>query len=402
MTNRNKKVKLYNPKKSEKKAVPQKDRPSKVLRNICVLLQSLLGTFIVLCFFSYSMTSRVKVYERGNVENQYISFYDLSNDYYRSEVYNENFRNYVEAMIRYVTISEQITRNGKYDSNIIINVGEYAHRNTVDDYTGPKIEYRLGDILKWGEMLSTTGSICTYEFYTFDEYCEFFNINPEEEEMPEDYDEKAVYESFETLKDKTDDYDFLTVDGKYANEYVTDSKEYAELVKNIQKTVDDLYYNYTEYRLNGYNFDENTTSFRYCVSKIENGTRKIYSNVSAFYKGIDEKFIDQSFASYGEGFKAKFGNIYIDASCEFYGNSSDTKAYEIIREAVQRDYAYAFSGDTNVWVGVDTSFKGNAENDVFISNLESFTKSAQMVPFVISFGAFAVICFIALFIIIIG
>ena len=79
-------------------------------------------------------------------------------------------------MIRYVTISEQITRNGKYDANIIINVGEYAHRNTVDEYTGPKVEYRLGDILKWGEMLATDGSICTYEFFNYEDYCKFFNI----------------------------------------------------------------------------------------------------------------------------------------------------------------------------------------------------------------------------------
>ena len=402
MTNRNKKVKVYNPKKNEKKALPAKDKPSKVLRNVCVLLQSILGTFIVFCFFAYSMNSRVKIYERGNIENRNVSFYDLSTDYYRSDVYNENFRNYVEAMIRYVTISEQITRNGKYDPNIIINVGEYAHRNTVDEYSGPTIEYRLGDILRWGEMLSTTGSICTYEFYKFDEYCEFFNIDPETIELPEDYDYNSVYESFETLKDATDEYDFLTVEGKYANEYVSDSKEYAEIVKNIQKAVDDLYYNYTEFRLNGYGFDENTTAFRYCVSKIENGTKKIYSNVSAFYKGIDEKFIDQSFAAYGEGFKAKFGTIYINASCEFYGNNDDTKAYEIIREAVQRDYAYAFSGDTNVWVGVDTSFRGNAETDIFSYNLESFTTSSKMVPFVVSFGGFAVVSFIALFIIIIG
>ena len=69
---------------------------------------------------------------------------------------------------------------------------------------------------------------------------------------------------------------------------------------------------------------------------------------------------------------------------------------------MQRDYAYAFSGDTNVWVGVDTTFRGNSENDVFSSNRESFSKSAQMVPFVVSFGGFAVVCFIALFIVIIG
>ncbi|MCR5721274.1 MAG: HAMP domain-containing histidine kinase [Lachnospiraceae bacterium] len=404
MTNRNKKVKVYKLKKNDTKAVPKKDRPSKVLRNILVLLQSILGTFIVLCFFVYTMNSRVKMFERGVVENRNISFYDLSSDYYVSDVYNDNFRSYVDAMIRYVTISEQITRNGKYDPNIIINVGEYAHRNTVDKYTGPKVEYRLGDILKWGEMMATDGSICTYEFFSFEDYCKFFNIDAGTVEADENFDPKAIYESFEVLKDKAtyDGYDYKTVNGMYANEFVNDSKEYAELVKNIQKTVDDLYYNYTEYLSNSYSFDENTTAFRYCVSKIENGSKKIYSNVSAFYKGIDEKFIDQSFAGYGEGLKAKFGNIYIDASCEFFGSNKDTKAYEIIREAVQRDFAYAFSGDTNVWVGVDCSFRGNADNDVFSYNRASFTKSAQMVPFVISFGGFAVVCFIGLFIVIIS
>ena len=143
MTNRNKRVKVYNPQKREKKALPKKDKPSKALRNVFVFLQSLLGSFIVLCFFIYSTSSTVKIYNHGNVEENNISFYDLSNDYYKSDVFKNNFRNYVESMIRYVTISEQITRNGKYDPNIIIDVGEFAHRNSAGEYNGPEIKYKL-------------------------------------------------------------------------------------------------------------------------------------------------------------------------------------------------------------------------------------------------------------------
>ena len=407
MTNRNKKVKVYTPKSSDTKAVLKKDKPSKALRNIFVLLQSILGSFVVLCIFIYSINSRIKVFDRGSVSEDNISFYDLSNDYYESDVFKNNFRNYVESMIRYVTISEQITRNGKYDPNIIIDVGEFAHRNSASVYEGPEIKYKLGVLLEWGETINNGGnatdedygsSICTYEFYTLDEYCKFFNISADTLEVPESYDPESVYESFETLKDDR----FRTVDGKRVNQYVTDAKEYGELVKNVQKAVDDLYFNYTEYKANEFRFDENKTSFRYCVSKIENGNRKIYSNVSAFYKGIDEKFIDEAFIGYAEGLKTKFGKVYVDTSYEFYGSNDDMTIYDIIREAVQRDYAYAFSGDTNVWVGVDTKYNGDSENDVFSSNYDTFTRSAQMVPFVISFGALAVICFIALFIIIIG
>ncbi|MBR5994514.1 MAG: HAMP domain-containing histidine kinase [Lachnospiraceae bacterium] len=407
MTNRNKKVKIYTPKTSDTKAVLKKDKPSKALRNIFVLLQSILGSFVVLCIFVYSFNSRIKVYDRGYVKEDNISFYDLSNDYYKSDVFKNNFRNYVEAMIRYVTISEQITRNGKYDPNIIIDVGEFAHRNSASAYDGPEIKYKLGVLLEWGEAINTDSSvngedygssICTYEFYTLEQYCKFFNIPIQSIEVPEDYDYESVYESFETLKDKS----FRTIDGKRLNEYVDNAKDYSDLVKNVQKAVDDLYFNYTEYKANEFRFDENKTSFRYCVSKLENGNKKIYSNVSAFYKGIDEKFIDEAFIGYAEGLKTKFGNVYVDTSYEFYGANEDMAIYDIIREAVQRDYAYAFSGDTDVWVGVDTTYNGDSENDVFSSNYEIFSRSAKMVPFVISFGALAVICFIALFIIIIG
>ena len=407
MTNRKKKDKIYKPKKTDMKAVPKKDKPSKALRNVFVFLQSLLGSFIVLCFFIYSTSSTVKIYNHGNVEENNISFYDLSNDYYKSDVFKNNFRNYVESMIRYVTISEQITRNGKYDPNIIIDVGEFAHRNSAGEYNGPEIKYKLGTLLEWGETINTDGglngldygsSICNYEFYTLEEYCKFFSIPIEAVAVPDDYDYNSVYDSFETLKDDM----FRTVDGKRINEYAADSKEYSELVKNVQKAVDDLYFNYTEYKSNEFRFDENKTSFRYCVSKIENGNKKIYSNVSAFYKGIDEKFIDEAFIGYAEGMKTKFGTAYVDTSYEFYGDNADMNLYDIIRGAVQRDYAYAFSGNTNVWVGVDTRYDGDASEDVFSYNYENFTRSARMVPFVISLGAFSIICFIALFIIIIG
>ncbi len=159
MTNRNKKVKIYTPKTSDTKAVLKKDKPSKALRNIFVLLQSILGSFVVLCIFVYSFNSRIKVYDRGYVEEDNISFYDLSNDYYKSDVFKNNFRNYVEAMIRYVTISEQITRNGKYDPNIIIDVGEFAHRNSASAYDGPEIKYKLGVLLEWGEAINTDSSV---------------------------------------------------------------------------------------------------------------------------------------------------------------------------------------------------------------------------------------------------
>ena len=246
MTNRNKRVKVYNPQRRDKKALPKKDKPSKVLRNLCVLLQSILGTFIVLCFFAYTITSRVHIFERGAVENRNVSFYDLSNDYYRSDVFSDNFQNYVEAMIRYVTISEQITRNGKYDPDIVINVGEYAHRNAAGEYKGPKVEYKLGDLLKWGEMLYKEGSICTYEFYSFEAYCKFFNILPEDISGGdfEAVNNTDLYDSFETLKDNSDEYEFLTVEGKFANEYVSDSRIFKRpltifiiTMRSLQQTV---------------------------------------------------------------------------------------------------------------------------------------------------------------------
>lgn len=378
--------KIKKSKKKNEKAYPQKNKPSKIMRGFLVFLQAVLGTSLGICFFIYNIISEIStVGEEFNIKRN-ASFYDVSRDYFESENYIENLSNSVSTIIRYVAIREQLEENGAYAPDKIVDVGVYANRYSDIPYEGPSVCYYLDDLIKWGQKASAESfSFLTYEFYTLDEYCDFFNIDKSTVEIDEDYQDDQPFISFETLKNI-----YTTVDGLNAEDYALNESEYKLIINNIQRSVSDIYINYVEYLRYNSSFSETNSNLRYCIRVTENGVRRTYTNVMAFYKGIQDKYIDEHFYDYGQYLIACPGKIDYD---------TNTKVpYNVIKKSIVEDYAYCFSDDTTVWVAIDTDFP---VSDIFSINKAAFERTANMIPWLVLAGAISLVLFVTIFALII-
>lgn len=380
MTNRKKNVKIY--KKNSKKAYFDKSKPSKLLRILLVAFQSMCGAAIGVCFFVYNMSSSyISIQNSYDITGQ-ISFSDVSKDYYDSEIYKDNLEDSTKTILRYIAIREQMEEFGEYCGTKIIDVGAFANRYSGDVYEGPSVKYYLDDLIKWGQKASMGSySFCTYEFYTAKEYCDFFNLDFKNFELPKGYKVSDAYSSFETLKNE-----YLTIDGKRAEQFSSDEIEYQEIIKNIQKSVTDIYQNYVEYQRYNEIFAEDKTNLRYYVSLTNKGKKEYFSNTKDTYKGISDHFLSEIFKNYGEYIYACPGKI------EF--NTNTPALYDVIKQSVIEDYGYSFPDDTRIYIGLDTSYP---VKDNFYSTYCSFQRTAKLIPWLVSLGALGLVLFVGIF-----
>lgn len=383
MAGKDKKVKVYTPSRERNSVPPKKSTPHRKFRFFLVALQAFCGAFIGVCFFLYNTYSSVSSLEDGSYDKN-ATFFDVSRDYFESDIYTDNLDYATSNILRFVAIREQMEESGEFKSDKVIDVGEYANRFFEEKYVGPSVKYYLGDLLKWGQKAASESfSFCTYEFYTAKEYCDFFNIDYNTLNLPEGYKDSEPYISFETLKDL-----YTTTNGDNAQNYARNEKEYQEIVSNITKTVTDLYSNYLEYLNYKSLYSEEESNIRYYVHFTRNNRKYFYTNVREFSDGIlTDKVVDERFKKYGEYISACPGKM------EFVTNTK--VPYDTIKKAVMEDYAYSFEDDTKIWIAVDTTFPSE---DVFYLNKISFEKTAKLIPWIVSLGALAFVMFIGLFV----
>ncbi len=380
------KVKI-NKKKRSGEAVLKKNKPSVLLRYLIMALQALCGAVIGICFLVYNATARLTYITDYATEHSTAYFYDVSNDYFESDVYTNNLSQYSKNLLRYVTICEQMEENGAYFGKKEIDVGEFANRYEDVPYEGPIVKYYLDDLISWGQKASLDSfSYCLYDFYTADEYCEFFGIDISTLTLPEGYDPDQPLVSFETLKNI-----YQTVDGLNAEDYVDNENDYLSLISDIQNTASDLYFNYMEYQRFKIQFDAERTNFRFYVSFTDGGRKSVFTNEPSFYKGIAEKYVEDHFKAYGEYIYACPGKInYV----------TNTKVlYEVFKQGIVDNYSYAFPDDTVVYIAVDTDFP---VKDLFSENNDIFIRTRNIIPWLVVIAASSIFIFVALFAFLVG
>lgn len=380
------KIKI-NKRKRSGEAVPKENKPSILLKYVIMALQALCGAVIGACFFTYSATARLSYIRDEGMDHEFASFYDVSNDYFESEGYTNNLSQYSKNLLRFITISEQMEENGAYFGKKEIDVGEFAHRYSDTPYEGPVVKYYLDDLISWGQKASLDSfSYCLYDFYTADEYCEFFNIDPATITLPENYDPDKPLVSFETLKNI-----YQTVEGLNAENYVNNEKDYLSLIADIQKTASDIYSNYVEYQKFRLQFDAGRTNFRFYVSLSNEGKKSVFTNETSFYSGIAEKWVEEHFKAYGEYIYACPGKIsYV----------TNTKVlYDVFKQGMVENYSYAFPDDTVVYIALDTSYP---VEDIFSENNEIFLRTKRIIPWLVIVGATSVFLFLFMFAFLVG
>lgn len=413
----NNKVKKYNPKKQKKAFVnaslnsnfTKKVRQIDFKRHMLIALQALCGALIGVCFFVYNASASITIRSAHETSTYVPSLYEITEKYYESQIYKENLTANVADILRYVAIKQQVEEGGAYSGDRPINVCEYAGRRDIVPYNGFDVEYRLDDLIKWGQKAaSETYSFYSYEFYTFEEYCNFFNIDPETVEQPgkpeseaseesiqaslenesgEGTDEetsgpKTYYASFETFANL-----YLTLEGKRLEEYVNNPEDYRYLSSCVIQSAKDLYSNYAEYLDYKKQFTPENTNIRYYVSFTDNGERFAYTNMSGLGKGVSDSKLSELFKGLGEYIYACPGSL------EYTTNTPIE--YDTIKYYSIDTYGYVYPDDTKIWIGLDTTLP---VEDIFMENMKALDSSARLIPFMVSLAVISIAGFIALFV----
>ncbi len=373
---------------AKKHTLTKEEKPKKINYNskkyILTGLQALLGALIGVCFFVYHASSQIIYIDTHEETEAAPSFYEISKDYFESFVYTENLNSSVSSILRYVAISEQLEDKGSYNENKLIDVGKYANRHNSAEYDGPTVKYYLDDLIKWGQKAAGEGySFTTYEMLNAKDYCDFFGIDYISYSMSDAFvDDEAIVASFECLKNL-----YLTADNKKLEECVDNPEDYIELVSCVKSAASDLYSNYVEYLEFNEQFSEKNTNLRFAVSLSTDGIRTVYTNDSHIYRGISETKLDEIFKGYGE-------YIYCCPGTLSY-NTNTPVLYDTIKTLALDVYSSSFSDDTKIWISLDTSFP---VEDAYSLNKKAVENTKKIIPFIVSFGAAAMIGFIAIFV----
>lgn len=373
-------------KNKEKRALEER-RAWNFKRHILIISQAIMAAIIGICFFIYHANATVSIVNNKEESAYTPSFYEISRDYYESDVYINNLNNSISDILRYVAIREQMETAAVFDENKKIDIVAFANRYNENLAEGPVVEYYLGDLIKWGQKAANNTELyCIYEFYTARDYCDFFSLDLYEYLLSEEFavtknqsndevenDEDRTVASFETLKNQ-----YQTVENKNIEDYVHNQEDYRYLVDCLIKSANEIYSNYCEYLEYGSLFDEDNTNLRYVVTMTKGGKKALYTNVSRIYKSASDIKIDEIMRDFGE---------YIYSSPATLDYVTNTPVlYETIKGLVIDRYSYSYPDDTKIWIALDKTYP---VSDYYLNNKLCYEKASKLIPWIVSLGAVA-------------
>lgn len=370
-----------NKKKKKAAAVKQAAKPIKKKRDytryMLIVLQALCGVLIGVCFFLYRSNAK---FERvsGNESEEYTpSLYELSSTYYGTQNFINNYSSAVEDIIRYVAIRQQMESKGEFSPKKIVFVGEFANRFNSENYNDIDAGYYLEDLIKWGQKASSQFySFYNYDFYTLEEYCDFWNITPDKVDYPKDYNpDSTFFTSFETFSNLYQSYE-----GKNVEDYVDNLEDYQRLSACIISSAYDLYSNYTEYLQYKKNFSQDNSNMRFYVKLTVNGVDTIFTNLDGIPSYISETKLNDMFKEMGQY------TIVCPGTLSY--NTNTPLEYDFIKSIIFDSYGYCYPDETKIWIGLDTSYP---VEDYFYKNKIALEDTRKIIPFAISMGVISFI-----------
>ena len=161
------------------------------------------ATFL-LAYFLYE--DSIMLVDYGNTKERFfIPFYERDNTKYEdSELFNSLFDKSVEDIVRMSVIKNQMETRGVYDPDKAVDIISYANRNQSYHLNTQRVEYRLDDLINWGNK-----------------GIEYVNVSSET--VPFD----VAGDSIQIVVPR-----YKTVEGKDLLSYAASEKEYEDLVKN--------------------------------------------------------------------------------------------------------------------------------------------------------------------------
>lgn len=406
--------------KKKKKTASVKRKPD-IKKLILIALQALSGALIGVCFFIYNTTGSLTVFDSENVSDSVVpSFYELSSDYYESSSYVSNMEYSIKSIIAYAQLRKTMECDGLYDGMKNINVGEYAHRNDKNRYTGPEASYFLKDLINWAQ----NGINHDYKaFFSWDEYNAFLGLGATENGTSQETQTGALEnndavtsedvsletdvitgtvndangensEAVNASKDVVATLDtinntYKSVEGLGIEDYVSTSEGYTSLAVSLEKAANELAADYIKYLEYNEAYLPENTNIRYCVV-FSDEKDNFYTNVSEDLTGLNDNKITDYFKKFGE-------YVYIcPTKLDFLTNTPIQ--YVTIKDFISEEYAGTYQDDTRIWVSLDTDYPAK---DLFYENYKAFSKTVEIIPWIVFLGALSVIAFISLFVVII-
>ena len=206
------------------------------------------------------------------------------------------------------------------------------------------------------------------------------------EERRDFWESEAYSRSYETLVNH-----YQTTEGKNVEDYTADFYNYWQLCKNIESAATDLYYNYNQYERYRELKDGNIF---YAILTGADNERKLFTNMDI---EADLSVSGNALLDIDSSFNQHLGphNKYIkfnSFSIEYDTNTSIRESF--IRQELQK-YAYAYTDNTQIWIGVNTNYPNH---DAFYQGHQGYR---NFFPSYVQYFTAAIICFILFFILLI-
>ncbi len=341
-----------------------------------------------------SVTSTVFV---PYLERAEVSFED-------SNLFGTLFMDNIDAVTRLCVIRNQLETNGQYDPNKKIDIVDYANRYNTINKNSKSIEYKLDDLIKWGNygfdyqtVTGTKAELDSY-FYALKEdmnaniiYSDTFHMDDgfidvrdysyadENEEIEEDAD--AVY-GMDVLVSR-----YKTVNGKDLIDYAENREEYQQLVNYLCSSASQLFMNYSEYQEIKDTYETENSNVIYCYQMVNGGKTVRHSNLGAAANNMSNDELSKLFTSTGRYVCFNPDKLQIATNCNMI-----TAVY--MKEMVN-NYAYSFEDNSRIWIAVDDSY---AANDMFALAAAKYYEADTMFPIACIAGVVSLVLYIFFFV----
>ena len=321
----------------------------------------------------------------GNEYSLYMNSSDRSGvAFENSNVFGQLFSSEIYDITRMCVIKNQMETAGSYDADKKIDVVAYANRdrysysantrssasNSTDmDTESETLSYRLDDLVKWGnygfDLIPVTGTEAQLEayYYSLINDVDMGDVATENSSEHHTADEVAwmLDEDVVTQVDENTYTDYILVeryksaDKKSILKYVSNRKQYRELVCALAKSAGDLFSNYNEYITYGDRYGDGKTNILYCYQlRDASGKMVRYSNLDSNVSGMTNDELSKMFTSHPK--YACFNPDKLQTASNIEGVDS-----MIMKQAVQ-NYDYAFGEGSRVWLALDENYSAD---DVF-------------------------------------
>ena len=345
-----------------------------------------------------------------------------SEKYEDSEIFAETYKRAIYDITRMCVIKNQMETGGSFDADKAININAYANRtknsyrmyasendegtghSVTDNYMSDvNVEYKLDDLIKWGnygfDLISVTGTEAQLDAY-FYSLINGVDVPASITESQSEHYSAAT--AFDILSDLYADPGEIAVTTEYVLveryrsmdksqllDHVNNRLEYRALVKNLISSASDLCNNYNEYIEYGDRYRDGNTNVLYCYQLNDRSGKSVrYSNLDRSVAGLTNDELSKEFT----------GHIkYVCFNPDRLQTATNIDAVNsVFMKSVIGEYEYSFGDGSRVWLAIDEEYPAD---DIFSAVKSEYNKTnAMLIPALIA-AATGVIIYIILFVI---